>query len=159
MYPKPYTTTNNNNNNIDCVWIGELPAGSHVSLTFTEFDLPASTNCSAGDRLVVQNGEHVDSPIVASLCGQLHDLKHHTYLLSGSHFRVHLISATGGNTPSGSSSAAIRSQFRFNMQYNTISTGKTSEIKSYITKCNLSYFYPIINIVAIVVYHPYYSSR
>ena len=122
MYPKPYINTDSGNT--DCVWIGELPAGSHVSLTITEFDLPLSAaNCSAGDRVILQNGEHVDSPVVASLCGRLGDFEHHTYLMSGSHFRVHLISVTGENTLATSSSLAGQSQYRFQIQFNTINTG------------------------------------
>lgn len=107
-YPNSY------NDDSDCVWIGELPEEGMVSLTITEFDLPASVNCS-DDKLVIQNGKHSDSPIVASLCGNNSGLAHRTFTLSGAHFRVHLIS----NNKNG-----VASRRRFKIIYTTIKSGQ-----------------------------------
>jgi len=58
--------------------------------------------------------------------------------------------------------AAVRRRFEvsFGLICNTTLSVQVRLQKSNpISKCNLSYLYPIINIVAIVICHPYNSSR
>ena len=85
-----------------------------VSITFAEFDLPTSVNCS-DDKLVIQNGKHPDSPIIATLCGNHSDLDHRTFALSGSHFRVHLKSTNKND---------VASRRKFKLTYSTSKSGQ-----------------------------------
>ena len=107
-YPDPYRRES------DCVWIGELPSEGMVSVTITEFDIPKSVNCST-DKLIIQNGKHPDSPIVATLCGNITDLDHRTFVLSGSHFRVHFTSSQRN---------VDASRRKFKMMYTTTQSGQ-----------------------------------
>lgn len=106
-YPDSY------NDDSDCVWIGEVPEEGIVSITIDEFDLPASVNCTE-DKLIIQNGKHSDSPIIATLCGNNSDFDHRTFTLSGSHFRVHLTSSNRNAV----------SKRKFKMTYTTIKSGQ-----------------------------------
>ena len=99
----------------DCLWTGKLPEQGIVSITIKEFDIPASVNCT-NDKLIVQNGKHSDSPIVATLCGNHSDLAHRTFTLSGSYFRVHLTSSRNNG---------IVSRRRFKITYTTLQSGQS----------------------------------
>lgn len=87
-YPNSFTVGNHQ----DCFWIGTLPSGYKVTLNVIDFQLPAAStssgNCSV-NRVLVQNGRNPDSPVLASLCGNITDKRR--FQMSGSNFRLHMI--------------------------------------------------------------------
>ena len=75
---------------LDCVWKIKQSAGRVILLKVIEFDLYTSINCSV-DRLVIQNGEHIDSPVLATLCGPMTSLKNKHFFSNSNHIRIHLV--------------------------------------------------------------------
>ncbi|XP_076655704.1 cubilin [Halictus rubicundus] len=60
-YPQNYPPKQN------CEWLLQVPLNYRVKLTFAEFDLEVSTNCS-DDHVKIYDGPTRDSPLLATLC-------------------------------------------------------------------------------------------
>ncbi|XP_046466404.1 cubilin [Neodiprion pinetum] len=59
---------NNYPRNRNCEWLIQMPPNHHVNLTFTEFDVEHTGNCT-DDYVRIYDGSTRDAPILGSYCG------------------------------------------------------------------------------------------
>ncbi|TNN61141.1 Cubilin [Liparis tanakae] len=78
---------------LDCLWTIETPVNKAVNLTFSSFDIEASSTCRY-DYVKVYDGDNVNFPLVATFCGSL--IPAH-FVSSGNFLTVHLVTDSSVN--------------------------------------------------------------